>query len=159
MTQNGHYPSGPPAIRTHRCARTKEGGSDCHSSMRKRNCCADGPATLFKTEKSTRSAGPQKRTKAPRCRLTRGARGCEPAPRTLLPLSRGIELSLARPCPAACVAMYAQIMVKMRHRGLASNPCISRRPAEKSVWYPTQHEDASPHSRFQIDTHFWSALN
>jgi hypothetical protein len=46
-------------------------------------------------------------------------------------LSRGIELSLARPCPAAWLAMYAQIMVKMRHRGLASNPCISRRPAEK----------------------------
>jgi hypothetical protein len=27
----------------HRCARAKEGGSDCHSSMRRRNCCADGP--------------------------------------------------------------------------------------------------------------------
>jgi hypothetical protein len=57
------------------------------------------PATLFKTEKSSRSAGPQKRTKAPRCKLTRGARGCEPAPRTPLPLSHGTELSLAWPCP------------------------------------------------------------
>src|SRR4026209_1764364 len=51
------------------------------------------PATLFKTEKSSRSAGPQKRTKAPRCKLTRGARGCEPAPRTPLLLSHGTELS------------------------------------------------------------------
>jgi hypothetical protein len=57
------------------------------------------PATLFKTEKSSRSAGPQKRTKAPRCKLTRGARGCEPAPRTPHLLSHGTELSLAWPCP------------------------------------------------------------
>src|SRR5205823_448711 len=57
-------------------------------------------ATLFKTDRSSRSAGPQKRTKAPRCRLRRGARGCEPAPRTPHPLSHGTELSLALPCPA-----------------------------------------------------------
>src|SRR5258705_1089811 len=58
------------------------------------------PATLFKTDKSSRSAGPQKRTKAPRCRLTRGARSCEPAPRTPLLLSYRTELSLALPCLA-----------------------------------------------------------
>src|SRR3954468_19721567 len=58
------------------------------------------PATLFKTDKSSQSAGPQKRTKAPRCRLTRGARGCEPAPRTPLRLSHETEPSLALACPA-----------------------------------------------------------
>ena len=58
------------------------------------------PATLFKTDKSSRSADPQQRTKAPRCKLTRGARGCEPAPRTPLLLSYGTELSSARPCSA-----------------------------------------------------------
>src|SRR5882757_3476084 len=73
------------------------------------------PATLFKTDKSSRSAGPQKRTKAPRCRLTRGARGCEPAPRTPHPLSHLTELSLALPCPAVIGRMYAQIMVKVGH--------------------------------------------
>ena len=112
----GITPPAPRPFAPHRCARAKEGGSDCHSSMRQRNCCADGPLpTLFKTEKSSRSAGPQKRTKAPRCKLTRGARGCEPAPRTPLLLSHGTELSLAWPCPVGPGRVYAQIMVKMGH--------------------------------------------
>ena len=73
------------------------------------------PATLFKTEKSSRSAGPQKRTKAPRCKLTRRARGCEPAPRTPHLLSHGTELSLALALPSRRGRMYAQIMVKVGH--------------------------------------------
>jgi hypothetical protein len=72
-------------------------------------------ATLFKTDRSSRSAGPQKRTKDPRCRPTRGARGCEPAPRTPHPLYDRTELSLALPCPAGIARMYAQIMVKVGH--------------------------------------------
>ena len=73
------------------------------------------PATLFKTKESSRSAGPQKRTKAPRCKLKRGVRGCEPATRTPLLLSHGTELSLAWPCPVGAAGCTQQIMVKVGH--------------------------------------------
>ena len=56
----------------------------------------------FKTDRRSRSAGPQKRTKAPECRPTRRARGCDTAPRTPRPLSHGNELPLALSCPSRC---------------------------------------------------------
>jgi len=61
------------------------------------NAPADSDEPPIRIDKSSRSAGPQKRTKAPRCRLTRCARGYEPAVRTLPRLS-SYESSLALPC-------------------------------------------------------------
>ena len=75
-------------------------GANETPGTRKRTAIADGPAALFKTDRSSRSAGPQQMTKAPRCRLKRGVRGCEPEPRTPRLLSFGTELPSALPCPA-----------------------------------------------------------
>ena len=58
---------------------------------------SDGPCNTVQNRKKLPIA--QKRTKAPRCKLKRCARGCEPATRTPHPSSHGTELSLAWPCP------------------------------------------------------------
>ena len=108
MPQSGHYPS-------HRCARAKEGGSDCHSSKRQRNCCADGPCNTVQNRRKLPISRPAEKDQSPTVQGDTRRKKL----RTRTSNSSSVVLWNGPVFGAAAaqrtLRMYAQIMVKVGH--------------------------------------------
>ena len=115
MTKAGITPPAPRPFAPYRCARAKEGGSDCHSSMRQRNCCADGPCNTVQNRKKLPISRPAEKDQSPKVqadtRRTR-LRTCTSNSASVVSWNRAvIDVAL----PSRRGRMYAQIMVKVGH--------------------------------------------